>query len=250
MTTLGDHSYALRCSLDGRIVELLHHNIEGLKRQVPGAFVTALVDSGSLQKATAFLDEIRRRGSALYWELNVRTTDGLSTLLFSGQLVDAEMLVVATQTRGGLFDLCDVVAASMPAAVDQLLSFAEQHRAQLGVRIRRDMEVLDELTRLNKEVAALGRELALRAATIARLEQERKDLLASIATGLGAPLDVVRTCAEYLLKPSSKHDAAQRKTLVETIGESVTQMRDVIDTLLDERESKTKSEKATTELAE
>jgi two-component system sensor histidine kinase MtrB len=68
---------------------------------------------------------------------------------------------------------------------------------------------------------------------LAEIEEMRTELLSTIAHELRTPLTAVRTSVGLLLDPAVEPDAAQHRTLLETIDRNATRMQRVVGDILD-----------------
>jgi|GEM_PF-6145862 len=137
---------ALVCGDDVRVRELRHDDFRCGNRDLLGKPFEALVDAESAEKARTFLTEIKQRGAAFDWELNVASETGLCSLHCSGAKQGDGILIVAAESRAQMTALWEHEDGSKN--LDKASS-QDFHRA-----------VPDELSRVNNELANAHRELA------------------------------------------------------------------------------------------
>src|SRR6185369_13956940 len=104
MMNLSERTYgiALLCDLGGNILRIIQDDLSIGAIITPGKPFTALVDSGSIEKANNFLEELRMNKAAFDWELNVKLGDQPVSLHFAGGAVDNHILIIGAGSRYGI----------------------------------------------------------------------------------------------------------------------------------------------------
>ena len=92
----------LECNGQGTLLTVQRDDLGLLHGIAPGLPFHHLVGRGSLDKAFAFLAELKKRGSALGWELQVSLTSHPTALYVGGVVKSGLLLIFGTRTRGGL----------------------------------------------------------------------------------------------------------------------------------------------------
>jgi hypothetical protein len=92
----------LECSERGALLKIRRDDLGLLHGIAPGIFFHHLVERGCLDKAFAFLAELKQRGSAFGWELQVSPASLPTTLYVGGVVQNGLLLIFGTRTRGGL----------------------------------------------------------------------------------------------------------------------------------------------------
>jgi hypothetical protein len=92
----------LECNEGGAILKIRRDDLGLLHEIAPGVSFHHLVDRESLDKAFAFLTELKQRGSAFGWELRVSLASLPTTLYVGGMVQDGLLLIFGTRTRAGL----------------------------------------------------------------------------------------------------------------------------------------------------
>lgn len=159
---------ALCCTMTGTISEVLHHSPElGITVQ-PGMPFARLAASGSMAKALSFLVEIRARGAAFDWEINVAAGEEVLTLHFAGGVSGDNLLITGSETGG--------LARKL---YEELILINNEQTNALRATLKENAEtarLYDEVTRLNNEQANLQRELAKKNAELERLYAQAQKL--------------------------------------------------------------------------
>ncbi|MHB9072245.1 MAG: hypothetical protein ACYC6G_01840 [Desulfobaccales bacterium] len=92
----------LECNDRGALLKIRRDDLGLFYGIAPGIAFHHLVERGSLDKAFAFLTELKKRGSAFGWELQVSPASLATTLYVGGIVQNGLLLIFGTRTRGGL----------------------------------------------------------------------------------------------------------------------------------------------------
>jgi hypothetical protein len=92
----------LECNNRGVLLAIRRDNLGLLHGIAPGISFHHLVERGSLDKAFAFLTELKKRGSAFGWELKISLASQPTTLYVGGLVKGGLFLIFGTRTQGGL----------------------------------------------------------------------------------------------------------------------------------------------------
>lgn len=143
--------------------------ITGYGADIPhgmGSFA-CLMDHGSQEKASNFLDKIQKNGAAYNWEMNLRN---LKTYHFSGFLDSDRIYVVGSPSREDMIKIYHLAEQYIPPAPEiELPEHAEVEK-----------ELFNELTRLNNELSAAQRELLKKNLELQRALEDKEMLLREI----------------------------------------------------------------------
>lgn len=152
---------ALCCTMMGNVSEVLVLSPELRIPVHSGMPFARLAASGSLAKALSFLLEIRAKGAAFDWEINIAASDEVLTLHFAGGVVGEDILITGSESSG--------VARKL---YEELILINNEQTNTLRATLKEKSEttrLYDEVTRLNNEQANLQRELAKKNAELERL---------------------------------------------------------------------------------
>jgi diguanylate cyclase (GGDEF)-like protein len=162
---------ALLCDERGAIQNVVWNGI-GLEGLAPGQALGQLIDSSDRIKLLNFLVELRGKGAAFDWEINIPYRGQDVTLRLSGIISQGCLMIIGTRSPFDALDLCDEFIKISP---QQAADFRTAIKAQLQlarVQSEGDVALYNEITRLNNEMVTLQRELAKKNIELQRLYQE------------------------------------------------------------------------------
>jgi PAS domain S-box-containing protein len=161
--------FALFCDEDGKLTEVIE-DAGVLDSVQAGTSLTALVDSGSLEKAEGFLSVIQAQGAAFDWELKVWLANQIRSFHFAGGKSGKRVLVVGATSRAALSKTFERVAIEHGFTKRAVVS-------ALAGSSQSDDALYCEMSRLNNELVNAQRELAKNNAEVEqRIEERTKEL--------------------------------------------------------------------------
>jgi PAS domain S-box-containing protein len=164
---------AVSCGPDGRLMRVLEN---GLPIDLPqNESMDILLDEGSLRKWGQFIHQVKTRGVAFDWEINVRSQKGIETLHFAGIRGESENLILATQR---VSDLTDLFERMMGNGGQVMLGKFTRTGSEAGI------DLVDEITRLNNELVNAQRDLSKTASNLAFHKEKLHTTLCSIGDGV------------------------------------------------------------------
>lgn len=222
--------FALLCDRQGRITTVLEGS-EGTRALQAGSLFTTALDPASLPKAGEFLAEISRTGSAHDWELNVRSGEAITTMHFAGQDSPDGLLVVAARRVAELPEMLDRVAAGAAGAMSP--STPRAASSEPPMRLPRELDLYDELSRLNNELVTMQRELARKNAELQRFDKLKNQFLGIVAHDLRSPLSIIVAYSDFLLLEDQPSLSGRQRRFVGSIRSSSAFMVELVNDLLD-----------------
>ncbi|MEJ2671012.1 MAG: hypothetical protein P8168_02185 [Deltaproteobacteria bacterium] len=160
----------LECTDRGTLVKIRRDDLGLLPGVAAGVSFHHLIKRDNLDKAFAFLAELRKRKSAFGWELKVSLADQVTTLFVGGVMENRGLTIYGTQTRSGLLRFSRYFMDNLlMRAVDQAI------RENIGMAPKPDERhsTLDEQLRLaNSKLANLRQALARKDAKLKRVTAE------------------------------------------------------------------------------
>jgi signal transduction histidine kinase len=224
------NGFALLCDRDGRITTVLEGSEEAPALRSGSLFTTTL-DPASLPKAGEFLAEISRNGSARGWELNVRSGETITTMHFAGQDSPDGMLVVAARRVSELAEAIERIAAE---AQDPSAPTRDRGGdTESSGRLPRELDLYDELSRLNNELVTMQRELARKNAELQRFDKLKNQFLGIVAHDLRSPLSIIVAYSDFLLLEDQPPLSQRQARFVGSIRSSSAFMVELVNDLLD-----------------
>ncbi len=168
--TLPGPGIVLECTEWGALLKIWRDDLGLLHDIVPGISFLDLLHRDSLDKAFAFLSELRDKTSAFGWELKVSLTRQATTLFVGGTMKDSRLLIFGTRTRGTLlafsrYFLDSVHLRGVDRAIPQPIGLAE-------AQDERESALHEELSRANNKLVNLQRVLAKKNASLKRVSAE------------------------------------------------------------------------------
>jgi signal transduction histidine kinase len=245
LSTRPGRGLAMLCDAEGTVLDILRDDLDIADRLAPGRPLTLVVDRGSLGKALSFLVDLRARGTAFGWELNVPTTETTSTLLFAGVATEGGLLIVAAESGGGILSLYEELMGINNEQVNALRA-ALKERASTRLQGARDTaeqpastlderpaSAYDELSRLNNELANLQRELTKKNAELERLNELKDRFLGIAAHDLRTPLSVILGYSGFLREDLAAALSEEHLRFLSEIRSSSRFMLHLVNRLLD-----------------
>ncbi len=101
---------AFLCDDQGKILKIVRDELGLADWIVPGKWLGIVVERQSLGKMLNFMVELRSRGTAFDWQLNVPIAGQIIDLNFAGATFDDKLLILAAKTRDGVMQLYEELA--------------------------------------------------------------------------------------------------------------------------------------------
>jgi signal transduction histidine kinase len=235
---------ALLCDEHGDLLQILCDQFGLGDRLTAGMPFPRLAAPGSLAKALSFLVELKTRGAAFGWEINIAVDGQIKTLLFHGGRVHQLLLILGAEDwtnsrklEEGLMGVNNEQSNTLRATLKEKSS---------------DAAMYNEISRLNNELIAAQRELAranselekrvsqrtqeLQHAQERLIRQEKLAVLGKMAGSVGHelrnPLGIISN-AVYYLQASQPNADPKVKQYLDVIINEVRISEKIIADLLD-----------------
>lgn len=221
----------LLCDLDGNIVEVENNNLFDSNTVREGCRLPDLFDERSGGAAMRIVRALRQGKTIIAWEVSVPTKNrGVHTVYVSGLRQIDQLVVLLSTLPGGFFELVGrLVRISREHSVSRQTS-SEGFSHETGVI---DDQILDELSRLNNELANAQRELSLKNAALEALNTEKDKVLGVVVHDLRNPLSVVAMCAKIISERNKRHSYEKEDyKLLQNIKSSSAFMNTMIEDIL------------------
>lgn len=136
--------------------------------------LVSVVDDGSVEKLTDFLQRVQTHKSSMGWELNTITSAGVRPLYYFGVRHDEGVLVVISPMPENLVHLYDQMI-SIVNEQNVLLRECQQ-KLSMGLGSSEDPAQLDSIMQLNNELVNAQRELSIRNILLKRQKERAAKL--------------------------------------------------------------------------
>ncbi len=225
---------ALCCDFEGRILEILGDPL-GLAGSFPaGRLFSSCLDSGSLAKSLAFLQEIRTRQATFEWELQIAREDAPErTLSFDGCVVDSRLLILGAASSEELLGFLDDMMRINNEQVNWVRSGLKEMSLKEAAAGRFQHNIYNEMTRLNNELANAQRELAKKNFELERLNRLKTQFLGMAAHDLRTPIGHILAYSGFLRDEAASVLNGEQLEFLATIQSSSEFMLHLIDDFLD-----------------
>jgi two-component system OmpR family sensor kinase len=218
----------LRCDGSGAVVEIIHESVDlvGLARL--GRSISSLVEPRSFSKALDFLADLRLRGNAYNWEINLALDQRIEAFRFSGA-TDGDCLIIAVvPSDEGVDSLIEEMARINSSHVTVLRRlFKEQAGSSHG-----GDDIYTSMSRLNNELLNTQRDLAKANATLKAANEDKSRLIGILAHALRSPLGVVSGFAEVLQMVLGERLSEKEMSYLDSIHTATGYMLALVDDTL------------------
>lgn len=230
---MDEQGIALLCDAQGRVQTVIHDSLGFGARLAPGASLLQLADAVDAEKARNFLAMLQSRQAAFDWEITVDLGGRLEPLHFAGGRIEGGYLVIVARTRDELGGLSEELLRINNEQMNSLRAAVKE----LSLHVRRggsaDDAMFDELSRVNNELANLQREMAKANIELARLNEQKNQLLGMAAHDLRNPLGVIMSYAKFLDRIAGVKLDDQERQFLAQIAKSSQFMLRLLEDLLD-----------------
>lgn len=221
---------ALLIDPEDRVRELVRLHAEA-PPLAPGDPVSDLVGPGSRGKLAALLDEIRREGHAIGWELVIPLRGRAVPFQFAGARIDHEVLLFASRAHHDLLTLIDELSRINNEQTNLLRAALKERDA--ARRSQEPEHLYLEMSRLNNELTTVYRELALRNVRLEELNREKNELLGMAAHDLRNPLAAVLGLTRHLIGETRELLSDRHREMLDHLQSSSEHMLALVEDLLD-----------------
>jgi PAS domain S-box-containing protein len=155
---------ALLCNAEGHITDLLRDDLGMADTMATGTLLTNAVKRADVPKAVSFLTKLRANGVASGWQLRIASSELTIPLALAGTRAGDHWLIVMAPSSTSIGLLCEQMALEENEAIAVACQQLIAHREDLGSMNPPEMELFDEISRLNNELINLRRQLESRVA--------------------------------------------------------------------------------------
>ncbi len=163
---------ALECNESGVVTHILHNASNFADTQLLGMPVTQLFSTSSTFKAMAFLSEVRGRGAAFNWELDLILDERVTLAHCAGLFLPPQMLILIGETHGEIRYVFDELMRMNNEQANLLRDVTKSQADLMRSEAIGETDLYNELTRVNNSLMNLQRELSRKNAELERLNAE------------------------------------------------------------------------------
>jgi len=181
----------LECNERGALLKIRRDDLGLLHGIAPGISFHHLVERESLDKAFAFLNELKQHGSAYGCELKVSLASLPTTLYVGGVVQNGLLLIFGSRTRGGLLRFSQYFMDKGPGGVEAAPIPEPIPLAQ--ILNARELALQEQLRCRQNQLANLKKVLARKSARLKQVIAELKAARAGLHT-LQSMLPICSSC--------------------------------------------------------
>jgi hypothetical protein len=196
----------LECTGQGTLLKIRRDDLGLLKNINPGISFLHLLSRDSLDKAFAFLTELKKRTSAFGCELKVSLPPETTTLFVGGTLQDNRLLIFGTRNRGALLGFSRYfLDGNLRRAVNRAI---REHAGLAPDPNERESALHEELNSANNKLINLQRVLAKKTASLKGVMTK----LQMARTGVPGSEDLLPICSSCKKIRDEQGDWSQVET--------------------------------------
>jgi len=229
---------ALLCNQEGVILKVLHDDLGLAESDTLGKSFPLLVARSSFPKALSFLVELRVKRTVFDWEFDLLIGDQMILAHCAGLVLEEGLLIMAAQTRFAVNHLLEEIIGINNDQTNLSRTIIKEQTKLIHTQPEREIELYNQLSRMNNELVTLQRELAKKNvelnsvnAQLYRLNEQKDRLMGTVAHDLRGPIGNIQLCTELL--SSGTLDQAEQAEFIQLIEETSTNALYLINDLLD-----------------
>lgn len=227
-------NFSVQCDPEGKILDILYDEHKVLATELTGKSIFTCVVPGDLDKLLNFFLEIKTKGSALGWEINLATTSGAETFSFFGGFFGDRIGIAAATTKNGAQVLFAELTRINNEQANLIRSITkEMTKLQNQVQEEPGIAYYEELSRLNNELVNMQREMAKKNRELDELNRLKNHFLGIAAHDLRNPIGIVINYSEFLTDHSIPVTEEERQELLTRINRTGHFMLSLVNDLLD-----------------
>jgi signal transduction histidine kinase len=134
--------FSIFCDFEGKVTEILQDDNHLLQTSLVGSLLFSIVVPGDLDKILNFFLELRRKKTAIGWEINISTPAGAETFSFFGGIFDDQIgidVIISVTDQGQGIPEAELVKLFKPFSRTSVQSTAGEVSTGLGLSIARNL---------------------------------------------------------------------------------------------------------------
>ncbi len=233
MTKSEEKRFSLFCDLEGRVIEILNDEDHILSPSIKGKMFFSLTVQGDLEKMLNFFLELKMKGSAIGWEINVATRSSIETFSFYGGIFNDRIGIAAGKSKNGAQILFEELSKINNEQSDIIRKIEKENEKLRLSPEEPAVSFYEELSRLNNELVNMQRELAKKNHDLDELNKLKNEFLGIAAHDLRNPLGIIMGYSGYLLDDADNHHTPEQTDMLKSILSSSEFMLRLLNELLD-----------------
>lgn len=221
----------LVCNSDFKINEFVYNSFGDSNFRRGNDSLYGICDSEEKPKIDEFTKQLKMNGAAFNWEINVSFINLIKPLKFSGSKLDGSFFVFGLETNNDVPFLYEELMRINNEQSNYIRQILKQ-RFMNNQSERPEEDVLNELTKLNNQLANLQRELSKKNAELSRLNQLKNHFLGMAAHDLRNPLGHIYNFAELIEAEPDNLTEMQKKFIGIMKSQSLFMLK-LVEELLD-----------------
>ncbi len=219
------------------LVEKIWFNKLGVDKIIEGEtpFIR-MIDSNSRQKAMTLFQKINSGHAEFGYQLDVPTKNEILSLEFGGFKLSGKMLLFGVEHSNETTTFMNYLQQINNEHVNTIRSLKKEQSLyqNKGQSVPKDEALLiDEISRLNNEMANVQRELTKKNTELERVNKLKNSFLGMAAHDLRNPLNVITSYADYILDEAADKLEPEHADFLNRIVRSSDYMLGLIENLLD-----------------
>ena len=179
--------FIISCDKDFIIQEVLQdHSGYNLSRYINTPLITML-DSGSINKAVIFQEDLRKSNNAVSWELNLSDGESLKPFYFAGLNKNDSFYIIGSANSDTILEIVTEIMTIENEQTNRLRELIKEN-INLKLAVSDSGELYNEISKLNNELVDLHRELSRQKAGLEELVKQKNRFLGIAAHDLRNPL--------------------------------------------------------------
>lgn len=184
------------CNKNLELEQYIYNSFNDIKRVDIGDFFGKMCDIQEENKVGQFGNQLKSEGVIFDWELNVLFSNSIKPLRFSGSKINDSYFIFALETNN-----------DVPSLYEELVRINNEQSNYIRTILKdqfmsapqgSDIGTLEELTKLNNELANLQRELTKKNIELQKLNDLKNHFLGMAAHDLRNPLSHIYNFSELL----------------------------------------------------
>jgi signal transduction histidine kinase len=224
---------ALLCRSNATLTEVIYDEIGLPPRFVPGSDFTALAVASNLRKATRFLRTIHASRSALDWELNIKLPHGITSLFFSGCVIEGGLVIIGTKEALTASPLPDPLLAASETAPSNFKQAITDLSIRREARVSSQRILTQKLSQLEQFLARTQSEAADSSLPARKIGSKQIRILEMAAHDLRNPVSGVLAASQFLLEDAAPRLEEHQIALLRSIGASSRLMLRLLEDMLE-----------------